>query len=798
MWRIAVVACVTACFALPATGRADTPGYTRIGPPSALTGVVFASDGTVYGTRDRDSFEVRPILAPAVWQSTDHGRTWNAVFRAQGSATLAAVGASPTAVYVTDSRSANQVQRIDPATGRATGLAIGTFAGVDAAQTAYGFGFNGSSTGFNLERCPQSADHCDALPLPPGFEPQVAVDPNSVGVLAVRLTAGQANLTYLFTSTDGGASWAPGAALDYNCRCPLAFAGPGTRTLYVMNGGQLSVSHDAGLTFDANPTTPPYGSGLIVGSQPDALVEIDPGGGEQLFRTSDGGASFQAATLPGSYPVVDPTDPTHAFFLHATAWEGQTRDSGQSWSSVEDPRFGIADLDTNNVSGSGQEIYVPGAFSSIWHSDDMGTTWSRTATPDGGYVGEFLVSRDDPRIAYTHGQPAGSMRTVDGGATWQLLPVTMPPVAPSPLRIGVGHPTHLLAHSGQTYLESLDAGSTWIPAPAGALCTLAGTGNGQVGCSESGTPPVPLASPLPEFAFGLFDAPDDPGADAVAYASLIGDVGANGSLSSSLAPAGGSGPPAGLTGAAAAWPAADGSTLYGFDGAQSVTWVRRGQGRWWRLQEAGHKLDLIAPLDRTHALVSFRDTSIPPYDWRSLGVLDLAHPAVDQPIVQAQGNVLTCAVPWSASDADTSAYAWFRDGKAVPNATASQLKLGTADGGREITCRATARNDWGSTALMSSNVFEVPGARAASSIHLRGSALFGHRLRCAATAHIAWLRNGRIVANRHARTYLVGPADEDHALACRGTAPDGTIARSPALRVPKAHGGRAVPVTLTP
>jgi hypothetical protein len=308
-----------------------------------------------------------------------------------------------------------------------------------------------------------------------------------------------------------------------------------------------------------------------------------------------------------------------------------------------------------------------------------------------------------------------------------------------------------------------------------------------------------LTAAPPPFALGLYGSPDDPGAYAVAAAGLLGDLAGDWTLTSSLAPTGAFGPtPGPLTAGLAVWPAKAGTTFYGFDGEQDTTWVRRGSGRWWRLQAAGIPLALLMPLDATHALGWKMHTPANPDIPEALAVIDLAHPAVGPPTVQAGPAGLTCAVPWSPSDAETSAYAWLRDGSVIRGADGARFPLRPVDRGHDLSCRATARTDFGATTLAAGSSYREPGLALAANVRLTGAARIGGLLRCSAATSVTWLRNGLTVARRHARTYRVGAADEGHALACRGQAPDGTIARSPGLLVPKAHGGRAVAVALRP
>ena len=58
--------------ALPAAAHAgDTPGSRAIGPPATLNDIVFAGDGTIYGTTDPS--ELTLSLKAVLWRSTDHG-----------------------------------------------------------------------------------------------------------------------------------------------------------------------------------------------------------------------------------------------------------------------------------------------------------------------------------------------------------------------------------------------------------------------------------------------------------------------------------------------------------------------------------------------------------------------------------------------------------------------------------------------------------------------------------------------------------------------------------------------------
>jgi hypothetical protein len=268
-------------------------------------------------------------------------------------------------------------------------------------------------------------------------------------------------------------------------------------------------------------------------------------------------------------------------------------------------------------------------------------------------------------------------------------------------------------------------------------------------------------------------------------------------LTDALAPTGAFGPPPGaLTAGLAAWPAHDGTTFYGYDGTQNITWVRRGSGRWWRFQADGNPLSLLVPLTATRALAWKLPTpqnGIP----TALAVVDLTHPSVTPPTVQIGPGELTCAVPWPASDADISAYAWLRDGSPVPGADGATFAPRPADRGHDLTCRATARTDFGATSVTAGNSYRDPPGANAFRVRLTGQPRYGATLRCSIAPRVTWLRGGKAVRDRHERSYRVGAADEGRTLACRATV-DGIVVRSAAVRIPPPHGGRATLARVSP
>jgi hypothetical protein len=801
VWRTRVVAGLIAALVFPAAALAETPGgFRTIGPPAMLNNVVFAGDGTAYGTVE---FGGRPAKVAGsnvtVWRSNDHGHTWSTSYRAPDGAPLALIAASrvdPNTLYASIETATNivAVERIDVATAKAIALPFARYLGEDAAGTAYGLTPDRPKSSY-LVRCPHTTDTCDSVPVPLTVDDSIIVDPNSVGLLTSTETVGSDR--HLALTRDAGASWSPGVSLGSDCACYKTFAGPLPGMLYVL-GANLSLSLDGGASW-AGIYPVNSGDAFILGSKPSAPLRIDSA--KLALYSGEAGAPFRAIAFsaPARWVVVDPTDANH-LVASGTDETTQSWDGGLTWNDLADTRFGTTTLQDGSIAASGRNLYAvssgtAGSSSSLWLSDDMGANWTRQRRPSDERRFLPVVSRDDPRTAYmftTAPSPTGTIRTElrtrDGGLTWTgvNLPASLPVYAVAP-----GEPLHVYAYgpTGQTtdVWESLGGGGTWTAVPLGSRCTFnpvddptSPTGQ-RLRCDgwDGFDPHVSLGARALPYAEDLSGSPDRPGAFSVVSDTLLGDVQSDWSWSQLLAPTGSYGPTLPSAEALAAWPAKGASTFVAYDPPRGMTWVRRGTTRWWRLQVSGRDLTFVRLLDSTHVLV--RDTKS---DGSPLAVVDLRRPTVDSPQVQQQPGGLACVVPWTSSEATTSGYAWLRDGVVLRGATRVQRPRSRYDRGHSLTCRATARNPWGSVTLSSSNLYPVAGTPAAlPRVVIEDSAVVGTHLHCSARTHVSWVRDEIVIPGHHARTYTPRPHDADHAIACQTRLVDGTVVRSNATFV---------------
>lgn len=205
-------------------------------------------------------------------------------------------------------------------------------------------------------------------------------------------------------------------------------------TFYVAAAsGGVWKSEDAGRTFSSRwPDELSQAIGALTISPDGTLYagtgETGPGGGSMtyggtgLYRSADGGATWQLSGLPDPSRVariaVDPSDPNRLFAA---------------------------------VSG---DLFNPGGERGVYRSNDAGDSWERVLAGDTPTTGAADISIDPtnpdrifatlwdhhraPDLRSYSGLGSGVYRSVDGGSTWARLSNGLPPPSVRMGRIGLG------------------------------------------------------------------------------------------------------------------------------------------------------------------------------------------------------------------------------------------------------------------------------------------------------------------------------------------------------------------------
>jgi hypothetical protein len=149
------------------------------------------------------------------------------------------------------------------------------------------------------------------------------------------------------------------------------------------------------------------------------------------------------------------------------------------------------------------------------------------------------------------------------------------------------------------------------------------------------------------------------------------------------------------------------------------------------------------------------------------------------------GGRLTCTAPAFTPTPASKAYAWLRNGVAIPNAKSAAYVPVPADLAKSLRCRVTATTTAGvlagSTAAISGAVTIVRGVApkaTAGSVAVLGVHKVGVVQRCRVgtwspsatyTHTFRWLRDGVVISGATAATYVPPATLRAHRLACRVT-----------------------------
>ena len=223
-------------------------GFTPIGPPATLNDIVFAGDGTIYGTVDPSPSSPSRSNPAVLWRSSDHGSTLEGRLprcRRAGTSTSTRSSPADSAVVYASVTPAprqerlRQIDRIDVASGkRGAALASQSGSGWTERGTAYGATRDKRRRDADRPLPRDATDACDSVPFP-AFQ---TAGPEPV-CSSIRTRPGCSCLNRVLDSplgwvTDGQQRQRRDLDAGGSARraATARFGGPGARTLYVALG----------------------------------------------------------------------------------------------------------------------------------------------------------------------------------------------------------------------------------------------------------------------------------------------------------------------------------------------------------------------------------------------------------------------------------------------------------------------------------------------------------------------------------------------------------------------------------
>ena len=151
-----------------------------------------------------------------------------------------------------------------------------------------------------------------------------------------------------------------------------------------------------------------------------------------IYKSVDGGATWTAkdagVVTAGNYSAVDFADDKYGAAVAAAGVVAVTRDAGESWSAGTVIGGGAGANLAVKVFND-KRIMVGDDAGKFWQSTDFGATWAQITGWTGSGAGDVrdisFVNDFVGFMAYNSAAPVGAiLRTVDGGANWQLLDST--------------------------------------------------------------------------------------------------------------------------------------------------------------------------------------------------------------------------------------------------------------------------------------------------------------------------------------------------------------------------------------
>ena len=325
----------------------------------------------------------------------------------------------------------------------------------------------------------------------------LAADPGAPGTLYAGTARG------VFRSSDGGASWVFSSAGIPPTRVQTVIVDPktpstlfaGTRTPPGVASVGIFKSTDSGETWsEANvglfdPVTGfgPVDVDALAVSPADSKVLVAGTDFSELYRSGDGGATWQAVTFGGATAglqttsiVFDPKTPGNVYAASTLGFL-KSADAGLTWIQFGDagvPFFSIA-IDP----ATPQTLYAGDATGSgVWKSTNGGSHWTTVNVSLPGASGSrppilaLAVDPSHPSTVYAATYGNGVWVSTNGAASWtaasmqasgmrdmQIATLLPAPSPPSTVYAGT--------YGGGVY-ESVDGAATWSKADAGLAAAV--------------------------------------------------------------------------------------------------------------------------------------------------------------------------------------------------------------------------------------------------------------------------------------------------------------------------------------
>lgn len=237
--------------------------------------------------------------------------------------------------------------------------------------------------------------------------------------------------SYIYTSSDYGATWVERTAPGLRTWSALASSADGTRLVAVVQGGHVFTSTNSGVTW-VERTGSGSRSWLSVASSSDGMRLVAGVDGGLLYTSSDAGVTWveRSSVVVGSWvSVASSTDGSKLFALSYEYEETPpylytSTNFGATWTQHEstDIMDEYPAWSSIAVSGDGVHVAITSYNTHLYTSSDSGQSWTQRTSVGQRAWSSVAVSNDGSKLVAASNTSYGGTGYIftssDSGATW--------------------------------------------------------------------------------------------------------------------------------------------------------------------------------------------------------------------------------------------------------------------------------------------------------------------------------------------------------------------------------------------
>jgi photosystem II stability/assembly factor-like uncharacterized protein len=293
----------------------------------------------------------------------------------------------------------------------------------------------------------------------------------------------------ILASSDGGATWTAQRSGTDLPMTSVRFADSKVGWATATNGTILRTI-DGGAHWTLLSSGRPDASTLVAAIDSNTAA-VGSNYGQATYLTRDGGVHWDAINVPGGAQRVSIVSATDIWAV-AYTWTGpslvHSTDGGTTWSDVAVPAATFSSRSFTNLrfvnSTLGWITFEESGYDSTtgwtskttgYRTNDGGTTWTAFDVNPfsiSGYYNPTTFDFVSAEAIFAHSPYQTAIkRSVDGGVTWQDLPLPEGPFSLSGSRIFGTNIVHVQDWNGNTFV-TLDAGAHWTKRTNATLSRL--------------------------------------------------------------------------------------------------------------------------------------------------------------------------------------------------------------------------------------------------------------------------------------------------------------------------------------